>query len=263
MASLTSETLRGLTDAAALQPSEAIVRRAGGGLDVRTAHADTAFYPASMIKTALVAVALADVESGRLSLAGDHEVHPANITENDAPSPLVPGYRATLEEICGLALSYSDNVATNMLFDIVGREHATVVAREVFGLRGTRFARKLSGSDPLIVDREWDGVSMNEHSPPDAARLFERIALDRAPKSSLIRRALFAQYWNDKLSVGLREGDCFAHKTGDTTTVTHDGGILRTVEGNTYIVVVYTGLPSNQSHNERFASFMRSLRTFL
>ena len=220
-------------------------------------------YPASMIKTPLVAAVLSDVAGGRLKLDDRVLVGPENMTFNDAPSPLKPGASVRLDEICDLAISRSDNVATNLLFDSVGRERATKIVGERYALHATAFHRKVSGSDPLIVDPGWDGVHRNAHPVSDAARLFTLVALDRIPHADLLRGGLVRQYWNDKLSKGLRDGDRFAHKTGDTNDVTHDGGILTTEQGRTYVIVVYTTLASTDDNNARFGPFMKSLRPFL
>ncbi len=264
-AALVDSTLADLGRRAGLVPASIIVRPLDRGApdhDV-SAHAELDLYPASMIKTPLVAAALAEVDAGRLRLDEPIEVAAANMTYNDAPSPLHTGASARLDEICDLAISRSDNVATNMLFDIVGRQRATDIAQQQFGLKRTSFHRKLSGSDPLIDDPGWDGIHRNTHPASDAARLFELIALDQIPHSDLVRGALVRQYWNDKLTKGLMPGDRFAHKTGDTDEVTHDGGILTTAQGNAYVVVVYTHLSSNDTNNARFAPFMKALRALL
>lgn len=224
---------------------------------------DRALYPASMIKTPLVAAAMTDVAGGRIRLDDRVEVTRANMTFNDAPSPLEPGYFSTVAELCDLAISRSDNVATNMLFDIVDRDRATTIVHERFGLRNTAFRRKLSGSDPLIVDPEWDGVHRNTHPASDAARMFDAIANDRVPHADEIRASLGRQVWNAKLSKGLRAGDRYLHKTGDTDDVAHDGGILFTAEGRTYVIAVYTALPSSDANDTRFGAFMKQLRGHL
>lgn len=225
---------------------------------------DLPLYPASMIKVPLVAAALAEISTGRLgSLESTVAITSENMTANDAQSPLVPGYEATLHELLRLTIVRSDNVATNMLFDLVGRDRATQVVRERFGLHATEFHRKLSGSEPLIADPQWDGNSRNAHPASDAARLFRLIADRAIPLANVLREALDAQEWNDKLSAGLRDGDTFAHKTGDTDEVTHDGGILTTAQGRHYVVVAYTGLPSTPENNARFGVFMRALREYL
>lgn len=261
-APLTAQRLGALAHYHGLEPGSLVLRPVDGGWEAAV-RPDSGLYPASMIKTPLAAAVLALAANGVLSVGERVEVTPANVTFNDAPSPLVPGYRARIDELCDLAISRSDNVATNMLFDVAGRERATRIVRERFGLNGTAFYRKLSGSDPLIDDPGWDGEHRNAHPAGDAAKLFEQIALDRVPYSDVLRGALARQYWNDKLSKGLRTGDAFAHKTGDTSDATHDGGILATAEGRVYVIVVYTGLSSTDAHNARFGPFMKALRELL
>lgn len=261
-APLTTAQLAGLAQTHGLEPS-AVVLHSLDDAWVVSYRPDAQLYPASMMKTPLAAAALSDAADGRIAITDRVEISRANMTYNDAPSPLVPGYWARIDELCDLAISRSDNVATNVLFDVVGRKRATSIVTSRFGLTHTAFYRKLSGSDPLINDPGWDGVHRNTHPAGDAAKLFESIAFDRVPHSDLLRGALARQYWNDKLSKGLRPGDRLAHKTGDTDDVTHDGGILTTAEGRNYVIVVYTGLSSTDENNARFAPFMRALRGLL
>ncbi len=243
-------------------PSIALSRLDRAGPDVAL-DAGRYLYPASMLKTPLALVAYTLVQDGRLNLDRPLAVTAANMTANDKESPLVPGYAAPLHELIELMLTRSDNVATNMLYDAVGRERATRIAADRYGLLQTAFYRKLSGSLPLIEDPQWDGMHRNEHSAADAARLFETIARSRVPFALSLRQTLARQEWNNKISAGLRPGDRFAHKTGDTDEVTHDGGILDTQQGASYVIVVYTGMESNEANNAKFAEFMRSLRPFL
>jgi beta-lactamase class A len=217
-------------------------------------------YPASMIKTPLAVAAAQAVADGRAAWAERLAVDSCNMTPNDAPSPLRPGVTATLGKVVALMLSRSDNVATNVLFDRLdrGRASADIAA---LGFGETVFRRKLSGALPLIDDPEASG--RNVHPIREACRLFERIARDELPAARRIRRALGAQYWNTKLSTGLAPGDRFAHKTGDTDEVSHDGGILTLTSGERYALVVYTQLESNAETDRRFGAFMRALRPFL
>jgi beta-lactamase class A len=221
-----------------------------------------ATYPASMIKTPLVAACLQEIATARFSLNDRIRIAESNMTDNDAESPLVPGYEATVDELMRLAIDRSDNVATNQLFDLIGRERATDLARGL-GLERTRFSRKLSGSTPLIDDPEWDGVHRNAHPAGDAALLFAKIDADAFAGAAVLRGYLWAQVWNDKLSLGLSTGDGFAHKTGDTDEVTHDGGILSTPDGERYVIVAYAEMPSNEANNAAFGRFMHELRAQL
>ena len=261
---LTADLLAQIAARAGLEPASLVLKRLDrpDGPDLWL-DPDRYLYPASMLKTPLALATYTLVADGELTLDRTFEVIQANMTANDKESPLVPGYSAPLHELLDLMLTRSDNVATNMLYDILGRERATRIVQERFGLRATAFYRKLSGSLPLIHDPGWDGMHRNSHSAGDAARLFERIARGLVPYAFELRQTLARQEWNNKLPAGLLPGDRFAHKTGDTDEVTHDGGILDTDQGASYVLVVYTGLESDDENNAKFAPFMSSLRQYL
>ncbi|HEY0797668.1 MAG TPA: serine hydrolase [Candidatus Baltobacteraceae bacterium] len=215
---------------------------------------------ASMIKLPIAAALAARLDEGGLRSGDRYAVATENMTANDAASPLIPGYRAALEELGRLMLTRSDNVATNMLIDILGREAISAYASGL-GLRDTVVRRKLSGSVPLIPDPGANG--RNAHSAADCASLLEQIALGTVAGSGWLQETLAAQEWNEKLSPGLAPGDRFAHKTGDTDEVTHDGGILDTAQGRRYVLVVYTALASSPQNDARLTAFMRALRPHL
>jgi beta-lactamase class A len=217
-------------------------------------------YPASMMKTPLAVAAAGAVRDGRIDWADRILVEAANMTLNDAPSPLVPGVHATVRELVELMVGRSDNVATNVLIDCLGRARASADIAAL-GFPNTAIRRKLSGALPLIDDPEAEG--RNVHPAHDACEMFRRIAREELPGATLIAGVLGAQYWNGKLSQGLEPGDRFAHKTGDTEDVSHDGGILTLASGERYAIAVYTQLPSNDATDARFGDFMRRLRPHL
>lgn len=260
---LTEMHLRQAALEAGLGPLAAVVRRLDSPAPSIEVEPEAAFYPASMIKTPLALAVLALVQDGVMTLEDACAVTEANMTLNDKPSPLTPGYTSRVSELLELMLTRSDNVATNLLYDLAGRERATETVQRRFGLRKTAFYRKLSGSLPLIHDAQWDGEHRNTHPPSDAAALFERIAHSEVPFAALLREILARQEWNNKLSEGLQPADRFAHKTGDTDEVTHDGGILDTAQGASYVAVVYTGMESTDANNARFGRFMRTIRAAL
>ncbi len=72
-----------------------------------TLDADRRIYPASMIKVPLVAACLLEIAAGRFFAGTQVEVSASNMTANDEDSPLVPGYRATVEELMRLAVERS------------------------------------------------------------------------------------------------------------------------------------------------------------
>lgn len=260
---LTDDLVSQAATRAGLEPLALVARRLDQKDRAVEIAPEAAFYPASMIKTPLAAAVLALVQDGAIRLDQLCTVTQANMTFNDKPSPLEPGYESTVTELIDLMITRSDNVATNMLLDLAGRERATDIVQSRFGLLGTAFYRKLSGSLPLIHDPHWDGKHLNTHPPADAARLFEMIARTELPFAWMLRCVLARQDWNDKLSAGLKSGDVFAHKTGSTDEVTHDGGILETAAGASYVIVVYTGMASMEINDARFGPFMQVLRSAL
>jgi beta-lactamase class A len=258
---MTSERLATLAkEAGLLDPSVLVRPLERPGEPSWTVAPDRPLSPASMIKVPLAAALATLWEVGTLRPGAPARVGPAHLTANDASSPFEHGVVAGLADYAALMVTRSDNVATNVLIDAIGRDRANTILAG-FGLRATAIRRKLSGCLPLIDDPEATG--RNAHPAADAARLFEAIATDRIPGSNFLRELLRAQEWNDKLSLGLRPGDRFAHKTGDHDAASHDGGILDTREGRRYVVVVYTRLASSPASDARLGDFMRMLRPFL
>lgn len=106
-------------------------------------------YPASMIKTLLLLAALHGLEEGRLSL---QELH--YLCEQDryaggtrvAGSGILQyaenGSAYTFQELLSLMVSFSDNIATNIVYDRVGAPAVAETARKL-GLRQTAFTRKM------------------------------------------------------------------------------------------------------------------------
>jgi beta-lactamase class A len=218
-------------------------------------------YPASMIKLPIALALAALCEAGAYRLDDTVAVDPANLTVNDAPSPFVAGYRASLGELARAMLAKSDNVATNVLIDVLERE-TLERACLALGLTRTAIRRKLSGALPLIADPAARG--RNAHPAADAAAALRLLASEPWRRTGAwVHDALLAQIWNDKLPRGWRPGDTFAHKTGDTDEVSHDGGILTLGDGRRFIVVVYTGLSSSPLADARLAAFASRLRPLL
>jgi beta-lactamase class A len=217
-------------------------------------------YPASMIKLPLAAAVGAAIADGRLAWDSPVTVDARNATVNDAPSPMAAGYATTVRELTTFMLQRSDNVATNQLYDVLGRERATADVHAL-GFAATFFRRKLSGDLPLIDDPEATG--RNAFPAGEAAGLLAAIAEDRVPGAAVLREILATSWWDVKLSRGLGTGDAFAHKTGDTDEVSHDAGILTLAGASRWVLVVYTELPSSEENDLRFGAFMRALRPYL
>jgi beta-lactamase class A len=260
MAAVRAPDLSGLAAAAGLPNAQTHVwslEPAGPAWD---ADDGRELYPASLIKLPLAVAAGAAIEEGRLSWDEAVTIDARNATLNDASSPMVAGYRATVAELIAFMLQRSDNVATNQLYDVLDRERATLDVRRL-GFAGTAFRRKLSGSLPLIDDPQATG--RNAFPAREAAELLVALARDRLPQSARLRKILATSWWDVKLSRGFEPGDTFAHKTGDTDEVSHDAGIATLNDGSRWVIVVCTDLPSSDEVDLRFGAFMRALRPHL
>jgi len=259
------ELLRSLAAQAGLANPSIVIEElgAGGRLEALWSvelEPKQALYPASMIKLPIAYALARSFQAGTLRPAGRCTVGVGNMTANDAPSPFVAGYEADLQAFGVAMLSASDNVATNVLIDVLGRDAITQTCRSI-GLPETAVRRKLSGSLPLIDDPPASG--RNSHPASDAAALLRLIARDAARGPDWIYDALLGQIWNDKVPRGLRPGDTFAHKTGDTDEVSHDGGILTLPDGRRFILVIYTTLASCPESDACLAAFAALVRPLL
>lgn len=229
-------------------------------------RADANIYPASVIKVAVMAEAYHRYADGSLAPEQTVMVSRENQTTTAESTPFVPGYNATVQELVELMVSRSDNIATNQLLDVLRRESVTAYMHEL-GLATFLLGRKLSGSEPLIIDSEM--VGRNRLPPDEIGRLLSLIARDEIPGAAAQRDILGRCVHNDKLVPGLAPGDRFMHKTGETDEQSHDAGILVTAQGRSYAVVLYTTpapLPdrTDAKHvDPLMTTWMRALRATL
>jgi beta-lactamase class A len=229
-------------------------------------RADANIYPASVIKAAVMAEVFHQYAEGAIAPDQTVVVSGANQTTTAEATPFEPAYRATIRELVEFMIARSDNIATNQLLDVVRRENVTAYMREL-GLHTFLMGRKLSGSEPLIVDAEM--VGRNRLPPEEIGRLLALVACDAVPGAAEQRRILAGCVHNDKLVPGLTPGDRFMHKTGETDEQSHDAGILVTASGRRYVIVLYTTpdpLPdhSDARHaNANMTAWMHALRSDL
>ncbi len=229
-------------------------------------RADANVYPASVIKVPIMAEAYRQYDAGLLSPDARVVITQSNQTTTDQPTPLVTGYAATAAELVELMITLSDNVATNQLMDVLRRERVTSYMQGL-GLRTFLLGRKLSGSEPLIDDPEMTG--RNRLPPAEIGVLLALIADGRIPGAAQQRAILSRCKENGKLGPGLAPGDAFMHKTGETSDVSHDAGIIVTAEGRRYVVVLYTEFQADdsadavQASNAAMTRWMRAVRAAL
>jgi beta-lactamase class A len=132
------------------------------------------------------------------------------------------GLEPTLMDLIWLMITISDNMATNLLIDRLGVENIQRTL-EGLGLAGTRIQRKLFDSSATAAGKSnivtaWDMGLLME-------KLYRGEAVSETASAQMID-VLLAQQLSNKMPFRLPLDCKIAHKTGETSGVTHDVGIV-------------------------------------
>jgi beta-lactamase class A len=189
-------------------------------------NADQEFPAASVIKLGVLWQLFQAVEAGRVKLDDRLPLPEArDIQGSGILREMHSGLMPTVQDVAILMIIISDDVATNMLIDLLGLAEINA-ALQALGLTRTRLGRKMmSPQDAIRVPPSSDNVM----SPADAAYLLEAmLRSERASKNSRrqMLEILQKQRLNDRLPVLLPKGLVFPHKTGSLPGVVNDAGIL-------------------------------------
>lgn len=193
-------------------------------------NGDERFVSASMIKLLILAEFIDEVDSGAISLDDTHTSKASDIVggtgviQTDAI-----GTSYTYGDLARLMIASSDNVATNVLIDVMGFDAINTKAKEL-GLEKTKLNRKMMQLD--------SGVE-NYISANDAANILRKIARGELGSKKLCDKAkhyLLQQTDKAGLAQGLPSEVDFAHKTGSLDSKRHDGGIV--YADSPYVIVV-------------------------
>jgi len=223
------------------------------------------FHAASIIKIPIMYEALLQVQNKKYKLDDIFILNDEEKVDGSGILHLLHDKcKLTLEDIITLMIDVSDNTATNMMHDILGKDNINKSINEL-GLNDTLFARKLMKVIPGLYSYTTArdiGILLEEFI--NCSVLSEKAA----QKGMDI---MYKQQYNDRLSAKLIEcGSCgtyighlntcpkcgaqtydidpaevpFAHKTGSINGVLHDAGIL-TVNKKKIIIVCLTDNLSN------------------
>ncbi|MCL6521617.1 MAG: class A beta-lactamase-related serine hydrolase [Firmicutes bacterium] len=195
-------------------------------------EAERPFYPASVIKLAVMVEAFAQAAEGRVDLEEELPVRAADmVTGSGVLQYLLPGRRYPLVDLVTLMMIVSDNTATNVLIDRLGAEAISARMRAL-GLPGIAVRQKLQVVPVPPGPR-------NEMTAGETARLLRLIGLGRVVSYDACRRMvaiLEAQQLDLDLAARLPDPDPeevgqaprwrWAHKTGWVRGRLHDAGLL-------------------------------------
>ncbi|OPL09513.1 MAG: serine hydrolase [delta proteobacterium ML8_F1] len=213
--------------------------------NVIAVNAHEQFEAASAIKVFILAEFFRQVHEGRLDrlrlLTYDKENF---VTGSGLLRHLEPGTALSAENLARMMIIISDNIATNMLIDLLGLENINRTI-ESLGFTSTTLHNKID------FDRY---ERLGTTTPRDYGVYFEKLreGLLIAPeisremldvfKKQQYNRMLtkdFPQYYLDSEDTGDEELIAVASKSGSMDAARNDGGIVFTPYGS-YVIVIFT-----------------------
>lgn len=221
---------------------------------------DRPFHAASTIKAALLLAFLRAVEAGRCRL--DDPLHVRNCFRSAADGgpfrvaaerdgdPQVHrriGRTMSARDLARRMIVRSSNLATNVLFDFLGREFIGATLRAA-GLAGLEARRG-------VEDERAHAAGIDNEVCADAlVRLFRGFheGAHLAPEhAALAMDILLAQEFDAMIPARLPAGTKVAHKTGEISTCAHDAGIVFPPDRQPYVVAILTEMPPETPSRDR------------
>ena len=186
-------------------------------------NSDEPMGAASVIKLTVMAELFRQIEAGTVSREQKLTVRDENRVPICGVLTLMhSGMEVTPIDLCWLMITISDNMATNMLIDLLGIDNIQANI-ERLGLAGCKLSRKLFEKRP-----EFRGLR-NYISGDGIGKLLEMLyrgeVVSKEASKEMIDRML-AQQCTNKIPLLLPGEGRAAHKTGEDDGITHDTGII-------------------------------------
>ena len=236
--------------------------------------ADTAVVLASVFKVPVAVELARQFDSGRLQPAQRVMVPSARRTSGPTGlSVLVDDVEMSLQDLAQLMISVSDNTATDVVTELVGRDQVNATMRRL-GLPGTvlegdcRFlltrmvedlrlspeeTAALGADDVRVLERvprdRWaacrdlEAASTNRSTPREITHLLRLIWTDQAAspaQSAFVRRIMSQQVWPHRLRSGFPGDVRVSGKTGTLPFIRNEVGMVEYPDGGRYAVAVFT-----------------------
>lgn len=178
---------------------------------------------ASVIKFPIYAVIMKLANEGKVSLSETIvSRHADRVPPCGALYFFTDEPKVTIETLCGLMITISDNTATNMLIRRFGIDFLNAEFKKI-GLANTHIER-------LLFDAEASAKGLcNRIVPKEMGELLEKIYRHEFASEETSRKMenlLLEQQINHKIPGYLRDYVRVAHKTGEDDDLTNDVGIV-------------------------------------
>lgn len=238
-----------------------------------SSHGDRWFHAASTIKVAILLALFKAADEGRLKIESRLHVRnrfrsivdgsPFRVSaerDGDAELHRRVGRTVALADLARAMIVRSSNLATNLLFDFLGRDAIRGTVAEA-GLPGVNITRGVE--DEAAFER---GLN-NEVTADGLLALFRLLHEQRflsAASCAQMIEILFAQEFNRMLPARLPAGTRVAHKTGEISTACHDAGLVFLPDRPPYAVAILTeGPPNLEGRQKAVAAISNAIFHFL
>jgi len=224
--------------------------------------ADQIWETASCIKVAVLMELFRLVSLGEISSSAKLTYTPENYTLGSGIMRyLTPGMELTLKDLATLMIIVSDNVATNILIDFLGRENINSTCKKL-GLENTRLKNKIyfEANKPATIGETTAKeyimlfkLIREEVFGPVATEEMEDILKNQRLNLMLTRflpiNMLQAKNPGEKpeLEIGT--------KSGSLENCRNDGGIIYTPLGDFFIAVFTKNFSDPYYHNDHVANY--------
>jgi len=233
---------------------------------------DTEFHAASTMKTPVMIEVFKQADEGKFSvndlvrienrfysIVDGSEFSLDLDPDGNDPYERKVGEMASIQELTHAMITYSSDIATNLVIQLVGAENTTETMREL----GAGNIEVLRGVyDMKAYER---GLS-NRTTARDLAIILKSIAKGRAvdaQASQAMIDIMKAQFYKDIIAGDLPEDVVVASKSGFITGVRHDSGIVYLPDGRSYILVYLSkDVPDEQRSVEVGAEISRLIYDF-
>lgn len=234
---------------------------------------DTVFHAASTMKTPVMIELFRRAEEGEFNLSDsimiknrfysivDSSEFELDLDPNaDDPYEAKVGDTATIYDLNHAMITYSSNIATNIIIQMVGAEQTTETMRDL-------------GADSIDVLRgvydmkAFDRGLSNQTTARDLGIILSHIAQGTAvsaEKDSIMIEIMKDQFYKDVIVAGLPDDAVVANKTGSIDGVEHDSAIVYLPDGQSYVLIYLSkDLPDDVRGREIGAEVSEMVYSFL
>lgn len=222
--------------------------------DAWSQEADRRFVAASTIKIPVMIDLYRKIDACELSESTRVEIGSACVPGTGILQHMRPDLELTVDELCTLMIAISDNVATNLLVDLVGLDSVNRTIADL-GMGNSHMGRKMLGRRATSADGE------NWVTPADLNRSVRAILDGSAASPASCERMktmLTRQDGSRRVTRFAPEGSRWGSKPGMLPGIINDAGFIETDRGTAIISVCCEGFAEDHEAERAIAEIARA-----